>query len=52
VGGWGLYELRTGVAHSKYGRTMTGGNAKALAIVRIVIGSGCILFALYKMLAG
>jgi len=52
LGGWGLYELSTGVAYSKRGKEITGGTAKALAIVRIVAGAGCILFALYKMVAG
>lgn len=52
VGGWGLHELSTGVAHDKRGNELSGNTAKALAIVRIVAGAGCILFALYKMLAG
>ena len=52
VGGWGLYELSTGVAHSKRGKEVTGDTAKMLAIVRIVAGAGCLLFALYKILLG
>ncbi len=52
VGGWGLYELLTGVAYSKRGKNMTGGTAKVLAIVRIVAGAGCILFGIFKMVAG
>jgi hypothetical protein len=52
VGGWGLYEFRSGVAHGKYGHTVKGTQGKILAIVRIVVGAGCILFALYKMVAG
>ncbi|GAB4145689.1 MAG: hypothetical protein Tsb009_17940 [Planctomycetaceae bacterium] len=52
VGGWGLFELKSGVAHDKRGREMSGGAAKAMAIIRIVAGSGCLLFGLYKMIAG
>ena len=52
IGGWGLYELMTGVAYSKRGKVMTGSTARMLAIVRIVAGAICILFALYKMAAG
>jgi len=52
VGGRGLYECRSGVAHGKYGGKVEGTQGKVLAIVRMVIGAGCILFALYKMVAG
>lgn len=52
VGGWGLYELSKGVAHGKYGGTVEGPRAKVLAIVRIVVGAVCILFALFEMLGG
>ncbi len=52
VGGWGLFELLSGVAHTKRGKTLSGGQAKAMAIIRIVAGAGCILFALYKLIAG
>lgn len=52
VGGWGLNELRTGVAYSKRGKELSGDTAKAMAIVRIVAGAGCILFALYKIFLG
>jgi len=31
--GWGIYEIRTGVAHGKRGKQMTGGTAKAMAVV-------------------
>jgi len=52
IGGWGVYELMTGVAYSKYGQAATGGTAKMLAIVRIIGGTGCILFGLFKMAFG
>jgi uncharacterized membrane-anchored protein len=52
VGGWGLYELSTGVAYSKRGKAMTGNTAKVTAIIRIVAGAGCVLFALFKILFG
>jgi hypothetical protein len=52
IGGWGLYELLTGTAHDKRGRQLTGGTAKALAIVRIVAGVACLGFAIFKMIAG
>lgn len=52
AGGWGLYELLTGVAYNKRGGEVKGSMAKVLAIVRIVAGAGCILFAMYKILIG
>ncbi|WP_254507221.1 hypothetical protein [Anatilimnocola floriformis] len=52
LGGWGIRELMTGVAHDKYGNAMTGGMGQMLAIVRIVGGVGCIGFALYKIAFG
>ncbi len=52
VGGWGLYEIKTGTAHSKRGKELKGTEAKALAIVRIVAGAGCVLFGAYKALFG
>ncbi len=52
VGGWGLYELKKGVAYSKRGKVVEGTRGKALAIVRIVAGAGCILFAVIKMILG
>ena len=50
--GWGIFELQRGVAHDKRGRKMTGGTAKAMAIIRIVAGGGFALFGLFKMVAG
>lgn len=50
--GWGIYELKQGVAHDKRGREVSGGQAKALAIVRVVAGGGCLLFGLFKIVAG
>lgn len=52
VGGWGLYELQSGVSYSKRGKALTGDTARILAIVRIVGGALCILFALYKLVVG
>jgi hypothetical protein len=49
---WGAFELKSGVARSKWGRKYTGGTAKTLAWLRIVAGSGFALFGLYKMVAG
>jgi hypothetical protein len=49
VGGWGIYELATGVSHSKRGKVVTGNQGKILSLIRIVAGVGCILFGLYKM---
>lgn len=52
IGGWGVYELMKGVAYGKYGNKMSGNTAKVLSIVRIVVGAGCLLFGLYKMVLG
>lgn len=52
AGGWGIVELKSGVASDKRGRKVEGGAGKALAIVRIVVGAGACLFGLYKMVAG
>lgn len=52
VGGWGLYELSTGVAHSKFGRRLEGSQATLYSGIRIFAGAVCMAFALYKMLIG
>jgi hypothetical protein len=52
LGGWGIHEFRTGVAHGKWGTQFSGGTAKLLAIVRIVAGAGCLLFGLYRIAFG
>lgn len=52
IGGWGLYELKTGVSYDKRGRKMEGGAGQAMTIIRLVVGGLIILFGLYKMLAG
>ena len=52
VGGWGVYELMTGVSYDKRGNQMSGGMGKFASIVRIVAGAGCIGFALYKIVIG
>ena len=48
----GVYELRKGVAHDKYGNEMRGGMGQFVAIVRIVGGLGACGFALYKIIVG
>lgn len=50
--GSGVYELRKGVAHDKYGNEVRGGLGKATSILRLVAGGGCCLFAIYKLIAG
>jgi len=52
VGGWGIYELRKGVSYDKRGREVSGGMGKTLAVIRLVVGGGCILFGLYRMIFG
>lgn len=52
VGGWGLYELSTGVATSKWGAKLEGSTASLLSVVRILAGIGAILFGLNRMIAG
>ena len=52
IGGWGVFELMTGVSRGKRGNVVDGASGKMLSIVRIVAGAGCILFALYKMFVG
>jgi hypothetical protein len=49
---YGAYELKTGVAHGKYGSEHTGGMGKLLAWVRIVFGVVIVCFGLYKIAAG
>lgn len=51
IGGWGAYELKTGITRDKRGQVIEGGKAKFIAILRLVIGAGFIAFAPYKMLA-
>jgi hypothetical protein len=51
IGGWGAYELKTGVASTKRGKSLSGTQGQALSIIRIVAGVGCLLFGLYKLLA-
>ncbi len=52
LGGWGLYELSTGVATAKWGVKLEGSTASLLSGVRILAGVGAILFGLYKMVDG
>lgn len=52
IGGWGLYELKTGVSYDKKGRKMEGGAGQAVTIIRLVFGAVIILFGLYKIVAG
>lgn len=52
IGGWGIYELSTGVATSKWGTKFSGSTASLLSGVRILVGVGAILFGVYKMIAG
>jgi hypothetical protein len=48
----GLYELRKGVAHDKYGNEFQGGTAMFMSVIRIVGGLGVCGFAIYKMIFG
>ena len=52
IGGWGVYELTSGTSYDKKGRQVEGATGKVLSIVRIIVGLGCMGFALYKMIAG
>ena len=52
IGGWGLYELKSGTSYDKKGRKLEGGAGKAASIIRIVFGAAIILFGLYKMIGG
>ncbi|PHR95376.1 MAG: hypothetical protein COA78_30290 [Blastopirellula sp.] len=52
LAGYGLFELKRGVAHDKYGNEMRGGLGKFSSIIRVVFGCAAILFGLYKMVAG
>jgi uncharacterized membrane protein len=48
----GLYELRKGVAHDKYGNEFEGGTAMFMSVIRIVGGLVACGFAIYKMING
>lgn len=52
LAGSGLWELKRGVAHDKYGNAMTGGTASFVSMVRIVGGIGAFIFGLYKLATG
>ncbi len=52
LAGSGVYELRKGVAHDKYGNEIHGGLGSAISMFRIVAGVVCCGFGVYKMAAG
>lgn len=49
---FGIREIRSGVAHDKYGNVIPGGMGQVTALVRVVGGVGCCAFAIYKMVMG
>jgi len=48
----GVWELKKGVAHDKYGNEIKGGMGRVIAIIRLVFGSGFAIFGLVKIVAG
>ena len=52
LAGSGVYEMRKGVAHDKYGNEIRGGMGQFTSILRIVFGVAACGFGVYKMLAG
>jgi hypothetical protein len=48
----GISALATGRAAVKKGPDLEGGNAKAMGVVWIVVGAGCLLFGAYKLASG
>ena len=50
--GFGIVGLKKGTTTNKRGKQLTDGSAQAMSIVRLGIGGLCILFGLYKMVAG
>ena len=50
--GFGVYSLITGRAATKRGPDLTGGNAKAMAVIWIVFGVLCLLFGAFKIVSG
>ena len=50
--GFGVFALKTGRAPAKRGPDLTGGNAKAMAIVWLVFGVLCLLFGAFKIVSG
>lgn len=48
----GIVSLLTGRAPTKRGPDLEGGQAKAMAIVWLVAGGACLLFALFKIVTG
>ncbi len=50
--GLGINSFRTGTAITKRGAELTGGQAKAMAMLWTVFGGLCLLFGVYKLLRG
>jgi hypothetical protein len=50
--GFGLKDILTGTARTKWGGQVTGGTAQFYGIVRAAGGAICMLFGLYKLLEG
>ena len=52
VAGSGIYEIRKGVSHDKYGVEIKGGFGKVASILRVVVGTGFAVYGVYTMIAG
>ena len=52
LAGSGVYGLRKGVAHDKYGNEVQGSMGQLMSILRIVFGVAACGFGIYKMVAG
>ncbi|NOY41521.1 MAG: hypothetical protein GXP26_06760 [Planctomycetes bacterium] len=52
LAGSGVYELRKGIAHDKFGNEIRGGMGKVASIFRVVFGVAACGFGLYKIVAG
>jgi uncharacterized membrane-anchored protein len=52
LAGSGVYELKKGVAHDKYGNELRGGMGNFASIIRIGAGRAAGVFGIYKMVVG
>lgn len=48
----GIVALITGRAPTKRGGELEGGQAKAMAIIWLVAGGACLMFAIFKIVTG
>ncbi len=52
IGGYGAFELFTGVSRDKRGNVLEGGTGKLASFVRLAMGLFFIGFGLFKLISG